>query len=310
MIRDERGVSLPELLLVIAIMGLITAFLATAIYQIVDITNRGNNELAVQHDLRNAAVWLNRDVLSASLAKVDSPGDGVYEMTLEVPRLVISDTVVMTATDHIIYTYYAYTYSEEQEKGTLTRYSGDSLLTIARHIVTNPFPPLGTDIHAPDPVTVTLVSLEGNVPVSSTFALKMRAGGTVSVVWEPAPTPCEETIGSLEFDDGEKNIVEWAITNDSSEPTTIQESVIAWPDDAVGENGALNEIKLDEIPIWTISAITSPVTIDSWTGLPEDRTIISTTKMLKLIFANTVITTPTEYSITVIFTNTCTVSFP
>ncbi len=173
MIRDERGVSLPELILVIAIIVLITGALATAIYQIVNITNRGNNELAVQHDLRNAATWLNRDVLSASRAKVDSPKAGEYSMTLEVPYLKTTSEVTTTIS-YITYTYY-------EDTGDLTRYSDGSSVTIARHIVTNPFPPLGTIIDAPDVVTITLGSLEGNVPGSGTFALKMRAGGSMAV---------------------------------------------------------------------------------------------------------------------------------
>ena len=103
MIREERAFSLPELLLGLAIMALIAGALVGVIYQILDITGRGNSDLAVQHDLRNAAVWLNRDVLSASKATVTQEGND-YKMTLEVPRL-ITDTVGVTTTiDNIIYT--------------------------------------------------------------------------------------------------------------------------------------------------------------------------------------------------------------
>ena len=87
MIRDERGVSIAELLLVLAIMAMITGALAGAMYQMVNITDQSNKALGVQHDLRNAAVWLNRDVLSASKAVITQDGDD-YQMVLEVPYLV------------------------------------------------------------------------------------------------------------------------------------------------------------------------------------------------------------------------------
>ena len=135
---DERGVTLPELLVVIAIMGMIAVVLTMALQQIYNTTDRGSGELAVQHDLQTAATWLNRDVLSASLAKVDSPQAGVYRMTLEVPRLTIAPEVTSTIS------YVTYTYS--QPAGTLIRDSGNSSLIIASHITFNPFPPPGTVI--------------------------------------------------------------------------------------------------------------------------------------------------------------------
>jgi Tfp pilus assembly protein PilW len=167
MIRDERGTSLTELLLVLAISGVIISALVMAIYQVSSVVSRGNSELGVQHDLQNAATWLNRDVLTASGASVDSPEDGVYRLTLEVPCL-STKAEVTTTIYHITYTY-------SEETGDLTRDSGDSSLTVARHLSANPFPPPGTVIDAPDSVTVTLRSREGNVSGEGTFALKMRA---------------------------------------------------------------------------------------------------------------------------------------
>ena len=299
MIRNERGVTLAELLLIIAIMGLIVSFLATAIYQIVDISNRGNSELAVQHDLRNAAVWLNRDVLSADKAKVDSPGDGIYEMTLEVPHLVvISDTVVMTTTN-IIYTYYAYTYSEEQERGTLTRYSDSSgsSLTIARHIVSNPFP-LTDTIEAPNVVAVTLQSKEGNVPGSGTFALKMRAGGRIA-----ATRLCQVTGAENLGFAGAK--VTWVITNTGQTSPTIDEIYITWPSD---DNGELTLISLDTSIIWD-GLHDSPAPI-SGPWQPGSREIYSGTHTLEFSFLSNALADEAQYSITITLTDNFTVPFP
>jgi len=169
MIRDERGITLVELLVVLAITAMITGILVTVIYQIYQITARGNDELVVQHDLQNAATWLNRDVLTASEADVSGS-----RMTLTIPYS-ITDTTILTRT-------ITYTYSETV--GTLTRNS----VTIARYVYTDPFPSVGI-IEAPNVVTVTLSSKAGDVPGSGTFALKMRAGGTIAVVWEEGGTP-------------------------------------------------------------------------------------------------------------------------
>lgn len=71
---DERGVTLTELLVTLAIAGLITGTLVTAIYQIYQVTGWGSNELRVQHDLENAATWLLRDVQMADPTLTDANG--------------------------------------------------------------------------------------------------------------------------------------------------------------------------------------------------------------------------------------------
>jgi prepilin-type N-terminal cleavage/methylation domain-containing protein len=176
MIRGERGTTLAELLLVLAIIGVIASALAMAIYQIFNVTGWGSSELGVQHDLQTAATWLNRDVLSASRVMVDSPEDGVYRMTLDVPYPI-------TSTEGLTITIRYVTYAYSEDTGDLTRDADGSALIVARHIIANPFPASGSVIDAPDPVTVTLRSREGNIPGSGTFALKMRAGGTMEVAW-------------------------------------------------------------------------------------------------------------------------------
>ena len=163
MIRDERGITLVELLVALAITGLITGILVTAIYQIYNVTGWGNNELVVQHDLQNAATWLNRDVLTASSADVSGS-----QMVLTIPYF-ITDTV---HTDAITYTF-------STAERTLTRDSVASTVTVARHIVSNPFPPPADTITSA--ITITLISQAGVVTGSATLHLDMRP--------EPTPTP-------------------------------------------------------------------------------------------------------------------------
>ena len=159
MMKDERGMTLTEILVALAISGLITGILVTVIYQIYQITTWGNNELRVQHDLQNAATWLNRDVVSASEAEViDS------RMVLTIPTSII-DTINIT-----------YTYSEAE--GTLTRDSGGSSLIIARRVDSVDFSAAGP---VTSTITITLSSQAGDVTGSATLHLDMRT--------EPTPIP-------------------------------------------------------------------------------------------------------------------------
>ena len=159
MIRDERGVTLTELLVALAITGLITGTLVTVMYQINRITSWGNDELVVQHDLQNAATWLNRDVIKARSAEVSDS-----QMILVIPYYVISETLN-------IYTN-VITYTFSITDSTLTRDSGYSTLIVARHIVSHPFPPTDT---INSTITITITSQAGDVTESAILYLGMRS---------------------------------------------------------------------------------------------------------------------------------------
>ncbi|MFC1908927.1 type II secretion system protein J [Chloroflexota bacterium] len=76
--KGQKGLSLVELLIAMAITGIITAFLGTAIYQIITVTEYGNDKLTATHELQNAAYWMNLDGQSASTAS----GGSELELTL------------------------------------------------------------------------------------------------------------------------------------------------------------------------------------------------------------------------------------
>ena len=161
MIRDERGLTLAELLVALAITGLITGTLVTVMYQINRITSWGNDELVIQHDLQNAATWLNRDVMKARSAEVSDS-----QMTLVIPDYDREGDDIRFLPDIVI------TYTFSITDSTLTRDSGDSMLIVARHIVSNPFPP--ADTYSPI-ITITITSQAGDVTESAILHLGLRS---------------------------------------------------------------------------------------------------------------------------------------
>jgi prepilin-type N-terminal cleavage/methylation domain-containing protein len=107
-LREQRGFSLAELVIAIAVTGIITGFLGTAIYQMLSITSYGNDRLTATHELQNAAHWFNLDGQRA----VSADTNGGLELT-------ISETTSIT-----------YTLSGTE----LRRISGASQMTLAKNI--------------------------------------------------------------------------------------------------------------------------------------------------------------------------------
>lgn len=61
MMKGERGFTLVELLISVAITGVIISVLGAAIYHIVTIPEYGNDRMTATHELQNAAHWFSRD---------------------------------------------------------------------------------------------------------------------------------------------------------------------------------------------------------------------------------------------------------
>ena len=69
-VRDERGMmTLAEIIVALAIAGMMVAVFTLAINQITTITAEGNKELAMQVELQNTAAWLHRDAMEADCVR-------------------------------------------------------------------------------------------------------------------------------------------------------------------------------------------------------------------------------------------------
>jgi len=77
--KGEKGFTLTGLLINVAITGLIVSLLGTAVYQIITVTEYGNDQMTAVHELQNAAHWVGID---GQMAKTATGGD---ELVLTMP---------------------------------------------------------------------------------------------------------------------------------------------------------------------------------------------------------------------------------
>jgi prepilin-type N-terminal cleavage/methylation domain-containing protein len=66
--KGQSGMTMVELVVAVAVTGIIVVFLGTAIYQIITVSSYGNNRLTALHELQNAAHWFNLDSQGARMA--------------------------------------------------------------------------------------------------------------------------------------------------------------------------------------------------------------------------------------------------
>ena len=106
--NGQKGMTMVELIVAIAVTGVIIAFLGTAIFQIITVSEYGNGRLTAMHELQNSAHWFNLDGQKA----VSAGADGGLLLTLPESATI---TYSLVGTE-------------------LRRTSGGSYLTLARNI--------------------------------------------------------------------------------------------------------------------------------------------------------------------------------
>jgi prepilin-type N-terminal cleavage/methylation domain-containing protein len=76
--NGQKGMTMVELVVAIAVTGIIIAFLGTAVHQIITVSGYGNDRITAGHELQNAAHWFNND---GQRAKAATGGTGL-ELTM------------------------------------------------------------------------------------------------------------------------------------------------------------------------------------------------------------------------------------
>ena len=66
--NGQKGMTMVELVVAIATTGIIVVFLGAAIYQIITVSEYGNDRLTATHELENIAHWFNIDGQGAKAA--------------------------------------------------------------------------------------------------------------------------------------------------------------------------------------------------------------------------------------------------
>jgi len=146
--KGQKGMTMVELLVAIAVTGIIVVFLGTAIYQIITVSEYGNDRLTAMHELQNSAHWFKLDGQKAVTASVN----GELLLTL-------SETTSIT-----------YSLSGTE----LRRTSGGSQMTLAQNITIADF---SIDNRV---ITMSLTSSpEGrdNVSENGTYKVFLRPSG-------------------------------------------------------------------------------------------------------------------------------------
>lgn len=110
-----------ELMMATAVTGIIVSFLGTAIYQMLGITEYGNDRLTAMHELQNTAHWLSLDGPGATSAT----GDNELVLTLA-----DNSTIIYSLVGTKLYR------SVDGASMVLARNIADARFTVANRIVT------------------------------------------------------------------------------------------------------------------------------------------------------------------------------
>jgi prepilin-type N-terminal cleavage/methylation domain-containing protein len=76
--KDQRGFSMMELLMVIALTGIITAAITTAFFQVFDMSTRTANHMIAVTQVQHAGKLVSEDILEAQEIDIDPSGPGEF----------------------------------------------------------------------------------------------------------------------------------------------------------------------------------------------------------------------------------------
>lgn len=155
--RDDRGVSLVELIVTITISTIVLAVIITAIVQFYALTRWGNAQLLLENDFQTANLWLGRDAAEAASF---TPGSSLTYGTFH----------WADGSNQFRYAYDPGTQALTREH--LQGGSSVSVITAARHVAAQGDVSFSVSGSL---VTVSLTLTEGDVTETRTYYYSMRS---------------------------------------------------------------------------------------------------------------------------------------
>jgi len=137
--RSERGMTLLETMVALAISIIIVSSVVVALFQLNDITRLQQDTLTVDQQLQNVAGILNRDILSTASGSVS--GESLSLTVVSYGFGEDAEPITSTVSYSLV-------------NGNLVRQEGSDQVTVARHVTDLNFGPNGA-ISSTLPVTVT-----------------------------------------------------------------------------------------------------------------------------------------------------------
>jgi prepilin-type N-terminal cleavage/methylation domain-containing protein len=147
--KRQEGMTLVELLVTVAVTGVIVTFLGTAISQILSVSGYGNDKLEARYGLQNAAAWFNLDTQGT----VSATG---------------GNQLVLTLSDNSTVTY-------SLVSNELRRSTGGPTVTLARNISSANF---SINNHLATMSLTCLPSWRDSVSENGTYMAYLRPVGT------------------------------------------------------------------------------------------------------------------------------------
>lgn len=206
--RDERGFTLAETIISLAIAGMMVAIFTLAISQITTITSEGNKELTMQVELQNVAAWLHRDAMEADTVRWITN----TQIALTKYESLDEATHTITTTRTITYTVVGAELIREDSA------SPSPAMTIASNVECVRFQILPggeevmTDVLRGAPVRAVVAShLPGMESRSAILDIDMRADGPLEIPASYTATiPAPEVIATDDFSSGWSGGEGWA----------------------------------------------------------------------------------------------------
>ncbi len=158
MLRNEKGFTLLELLIVIVILGAIMGVMSMAIIQIAKVSPGSNDWAIALRQVQNAGYWISRDV-QMSEGNIDVNPDPATFLTLTLPQIPPPNETIV------------YQFESLNGEQWLTRTESTGGKTVIAQYISNTTANYDSDNCT---LTFTIGATSGNVPVARDYEAMQR----------------------------------------------------------------------------------------------------------------------------------------